>query len=479
MKLEDFLKTKYEYNPEVKDEIRGYVNQWSSWYVGNVKSFHNYYIYNGNSKRKQHRYTMNMAKEISEDWSDILWSEKCKISMKNDASQEQFNELVNMLDMYVLINQAIEKSGALGTEAAVVSVYDLVENEDTMILDLNEAKSRIDLVDVDDIYPLTWNNKGITECAFGSVEYRKGIKHVILSVHKIADDGNYHIYNHLFRDDNGNLTEITDLQNTFKDFDTKSNVKWFSIFKPLLTNNLFKNSPFGIPHYANAIDNLKAVDICFDELKNEVQNGRRRTFARADMFNYDDGTQKLVFDPADVTIYQLPNGATKDDLIQTDSDDLRTDKQIETLNINLNMLGNKVGLGQNFFHFNGITLNTATAVISSNSSLFRRKKKLEVGYESSIFDLVKALCYASTAFGQYNINTEDMVIQFDDSVIEDKEAESNRAMREVSAGLLSKVEYRMKVFGESEEIAKQKIKEIEEENPDVDTLLGTRSQIEN
>lgn len=475
MKLEDFLQKEYNYNPEVKDVIQSYINQWKSWYVGNVKSFHNYYIYNGNVKRKQHRYTMNMAKEISEDWSDILWSEKCKISMKDNKSQDQFDELVNDLDIYSLINQSLEKSGALGTEAAVVSVYDLVENKDTMVLDISEAKSRIDLVDVDWIYPLTWNNKGITECAFGSVEYKNGIKYVILSVHKIADDGNYHIYNHLFRETNGTLSEITEQLDVIKDFDTKSDVKWFSIFKPLLTNNLFNNSPFGIPHYANAIDNLKAVDICFDELKNEVQNGRRRTFARADMFNYDDGTQRMTFDPNDVTIYQLPSGATKDDLIQSDADDLRTDKQITTLNTNLNILGNKVGFENDHYKYDGSKLQTATAVISSNSKMFRRKKKLEVGYESSIYDLVKGLCYASSAFGQYNINTDGMVITFDDSIMEDIDAISNRALREVNAGLLSKVDYRIKVFGESEDVAKKKIQEIEENNPSVEDLLGTRN----
>ena len=192
------------------------------------------------------------------------------------------------------------------------------------------------------------------------------------------------------------------------------------------------------------------------------------------MFNYDNGEQKLVFDPNDISVYQLPKGATKDDLIQTEADDLRSDKQISSLDINLNMLGNMVGFGENHYHFDGTNLSTATAVISSNSKLFRRKKKLEIGYESSIFDLVKALCYASTAYGQYNINTDDMVIQFDDSIIEDKEAESNRAMREVNAGLLSKIEYREKIFGETEEIATKKIQEIEEENPDVEKLLGTK-----
>ena len=476
MKLEDFLKINYGYDSTIKDNIKTYIEQWRSWYVGNVTSFHNYFVWNGHEKVPQKRYTMNMAKKVSEDWSDILWSEKCEISMKDDNSQKQFEELTNELDLYVIINQALEKSGALGTVGTVTSVYDIVENKDGMYLDVSNAKTRVDVVDVDWIYPLTWNNKEVTECAFGSVEYIKGKKYVVLSVHKLNDKGNYVIINHLFRDDNGYLAEITTQEDTMAEFDTQSNVKWFSIFKPLLTNNLFDNSPFGIPHFANAIDNLKAVDIAFDALKNEIKDGRKRVFARADMFSYDDGTQKMVFDPNDISIYRLPKGATKDDLIQSDSDDLRTDKQINALNTNLNILGDSVGFGENHYHFDGTNLSTATAVVSSNSKLFRRKKKLEVGYESAIYDLVNSICYASSKFGKYNINTEDMVIQFDDSVIEDKEAESNRALRELQQGVLSKIEYRMKIFGETEEIARKAIEDIEEMDPKVEDLLGTRNR---
>ena len=475
MKLEDFLVKNYGYNVDMKNNLKTYIEQWKSWYKGNVRDFHNYFIYNGQKKVKQKRYTLNMAKEISEDWSDILWSEKCKISLKNANQQKDFEELVNNLDLYVLINQSIEKSGALGTAGAVVSVYDLVQNEDSMVLDVSEAKTRVDLVDIDWIYPLTWNNKEVTECAFGSVEYKNGIRYVILSVHKKdKNTENYHIYNHLFQDTNGNLSEITEQTNTIKDFDTKGKVKWFSIFKPLLTNNLFNNSPFGISQFANAIDCLKTVDTMYDSLKNEVKDGRKRTFARAEMFSYDDGTQKMVFDPEDITIYQLPKGATKEDLIQSESDDLRTDKLINSLNTALNVLGSKVGFGENHYHFDGQNLSTATAVVSSNSKLFRRKKKLEIGYESAIYDLVNAICYASSQFGKYNFDTEDMVIQFDDSIIEDKDTEANRAMMEVSKGLLSKIEYRMKIFGESEDIAKQKIEEIKKENPTAQELVGVK-----
>ena len=478
MKLEDFLVRTYGYNPDVKNNLKTYIDQWKSWYVGNVKKFHNYFIYNGTKKVPQTRFTMNMAKEISEDWSDILWSEKCEISMDNEQSQKEFDDISDDLDLWAIINQAIEKSGALGTEATVTGVYDLISNEDSMTLDISEAKTRVDLVDVDWIFPLTWNNKSITECAFGSVEYKKGIRYVILSVHKLNDQGNYVIINHLFEDikNTGNLKEITS-ETTLKEFDTGSDIKWFSIFKPMLTNNLFANSPFGIPHYANAIDNMKAVDISFDALKNEIKDSRKRTFVRSDLLNYDDGTQKMVFDENDISVYVLPSGATKDDLIQSDTENLRTDKQIETLNTNLNILGNKVGFGENHYHFDGTNLSTATAVVSSNSKLFRRKKKLEIGYESAIYDLIQSICYASTVFGSHKLNYENFSIKFDDSIIEDKEAESNRALREISAGVLSKVEYREKIFGETPEVAEQEIKKIEEEEPDVQDILGTKKTI--
>ena len=97
MRLEEFLKTKYDYNPDVKNVLQTYIDQWKSWYKSNVRDFHNYFIYNGNKKVKQKRFTMSMAKQISEEWSDILWSEKCKISLKDENSQKQFDELTGMV----------------------------------------------------------------------------------------------------------------------------------------------------------------------------------------------------------------------------------------------------------------------------------------------------------------------------------------------------------------------------------------------
>ncbi len=135
-----------------------------------------------------------------------------------------------------------------------------------------------------------------------------------------------------------------------------------------------------------------------------------------------------------------------------------------------------MAFGENHYHFDGTNLSTATAVISSNSKMARRMKKLQIGYESAIYDLVNAICYVSTTFGKYNLNTDDMVIQFDDSIIEDKNAESDRALRELGAGVLSKVEYRIKIYGESPEIAKKAIEEIKASEPTVDDLIPNNAE---
>lgn len=180
----------------------------------------------------------------------------------------------------------------------------------------------------------------------------------------------------------------------------------------------------------------------------------------------------MTFDPNDTTIYRLPKGANADDLIQDNTSPLRINDIVSALNMALNLLGNALGFGENHYHFDGTNLSTATAVISSNSKLFRRKKKLEIGYESSIYDLIMAICYVASKYNIKNIDTNSMVIQFDDSIVEDKEAESIRASREVSQGIISKAEYRMKIFGESKEIAENNIKKIAEENNEIDQLLG-------
>lgn len=470
MRIEEYLEKEFGYDKTVKARWQRYITLWKSWYVGKVKSFHNYSIYNGQRRIQCTRKSMQMAKKICEDWADLLFNERCKISISSNESQQQLNDLLDQVDFYDFINESIERSGASGTGAVVTSVRDLRMDESTGVLDFTESEPILEYVDVDWIFPISWSGKKITECAFGAKRTVKGKEYIVLSIHVKDETGQYVIKNRAFLFKNGNITEI-EQDESFADFPTGSDVPWFAILSPAGNNNIAPDLPWGLSYFANAIDDLKACDIGFDGFVNEIVLGRKRIFAKQEMMQFDkNGIEIPTFDPNDISVYVLPNGFTKDDMLQTEASTIRSSDFVSYLKTSLSMLSEKVGMGKDHYSFDPTNMSTATQVISQNSELFRRKKKHENRLESALFDIITSLSYAATNFSHYSIDLTGLVITFDDSIIEDKDAIANRSMRELSAGVLSAVEYRMKVYGETEDVAKQKIAEIKqaeaEENPE-------------
>lgn len=473
MTAQDFLAAKYGYKKEINDNWDKYIRLWSSWYKGKVKAFHRYRIYNGNRYCWMDRLSLQMAKKVCEDWADLLFNERCKISVNDESSQEQLNDLLTKNDFWSLINESVERSGSTGTGALVASVTGISINEDANVVDLVEAQTRIEYVDAEWIYPISWSKNDITECAFGAKRTIKGKDYVFLSVHML-EDGQYVIHNHVLLESNGTLREM-DTDDTFARFETGSGIKWFAILRPAGANQIIPSSPWGIPYFANSIDTLKSLDTAFDALNNEINLGRKRIFMRTETINVlPTGEIAPTFDPTDITVYMLPPGAQSKDLIQSDSTTLRVNEIKADIELDLNILSEQTGFGQGHYQFTQAGVQTATGVISQNNAMFRRKKKHEIPLESALYDIIQAVSYASTAFGTYSINTDGLEIHFDDSIIEDKEALSARCLRELSASVISPVEYRMEVKGESKDVAEQAIKEIKEEYPTMSQLLGAQ-----
>ena len=82
------------------------------------------------------------------------------------------------------------------------------------------------------------------------------------------------------------------------------------------------------------------------------------------------------------------------------------------------------------------------------------------------------MLYAINTFTSDTVNTNaEITIKFDDSIIEDEATERTQDLVDVNAGIMSKVEYRMKWYNEDEKTASQKIEEMdifnipEEETP--------------
>lgn len=123
---------------------------------GFVDKFHRYYTYNGERKVYKDRYALGMVKTICENFASFLMNEKVKITFGDDKSTDILNELLIKNNFWVKANQAVEKTFALGTGCFLLSL-----NKDSQDI-------KVQFVDADNIYPLTYTHDEIIECAFVS-----------------------------------------------------------------------------------------------------------------------------------------------------------------------------------------------------------------------------------------------------------------------------------------------------------------------
>lgn len=462
MNLQQFFSNQ-GYDISEKLNWEKYITIWSSWYRGKVRKFHNYYIYNGQRKVKMEKKSMQGAKKVAEDWADLLYNEKVSINLQKDADTKALNEILRQNNAGVVINQGVEKSFAIGTGALVVSVQDIEQGEN--ILDVTNAKIKLEFVECKKIVPLTWENGKIIECAFVTTKHKKGQTYIYIAMHILNDKGNYIIKNYMFKGKYSSFVEANEEEKEgfLDEFDTKNNIPWFSIIKPNICNNIDSETPFGLSVYANAIDTLKCLDNAYDGLDNEITIGRRRTFVAEEMLTYDDGEGRMVFDPNDISVYRMPKGFNKEAMIEHDDANLRSDQFINTINYQLNILSSKVGFGQERYKFDGQAIQTATGVISENSDMFRTIKKHEQMLEDSLITIIKAIAYASTTFGNTKIDASVVTIDFDDSIIEDRGAEKVRAMQEVAQDLRSKESYMKNYRNLNEQQVQDELQKIQEE----------------
>ena len=172
------------------------------------------------------------------------------------------------------------------------------------------------------------------------------------------------------------------------------------------------------------------------------------------------------FDKNDTTYVAL-NGMEGQPVKEIDFN-IRYNEHIDGINAELNWLSSEVGFGENYYKFDGVSTKTATEVKSENSDAYNTKNSNSIIIRDVLIDLIKSICFLEGI----EVTDDEIDIQFDYSKFKDDTAEQTRLMQEVSNGITSKVEYRMKVYNETEEVARKKIQEIEDSTPSINKLLN-------
>lgn len=462
MEIKDFLKTKFK--TEVL-ENQTQQKEWLSWYKNNNK-WRNYWITLSNAKRSKKKVTrlsMNSCKRVCEDWANLLLNEKTDVVVGDETQNEIVQNVFEKNDFWQLANNSVEKNQAIGGGAFILN-----KNDDNAI--------SIEYVDGTRCYILNADNNEVIDCAFENKMYIDGNEFTALSVHIRNDDEvSYTIYNYLFNKNMNLLSTQQMIELTGVDESVQSVCKTFSFFAP---QNVSKNNwdtPFADSVFAKAIDANKLIDLAFDSYGNEFTLGKKRIFVATELatyekeIEYDEKGEKVrtirvpVFDENETVFDLLPQDSDGNNLIKEIDMELRTEQHEKGIQDALNYFASLCGLGEKYYKYDNGNITTATQVISENSTLFRNIQKQQVPIERMLKEVVEAILGLS---GISEI--AEITVEFDDSIIIDREAERQRDLIDVREGIMSKAEYRAKYYGEDEEQAQIKINEIASQQLDSD-----------
>ena len=452
------------------------VDVWQSWYEGKVNTFHKYKRYNGKKYVKLERFGVGMGKKVCEDWANLLMNERVKITLEGKAEQEFFDEVCKANNFTVKANEMQEKKAALGTGAYVFTVTGVEADEDTGEVIGNGKEIKLDYVAGRKIIPLSWDNGVIKECAFAIEKTIKAKQYVYVQIHHLNESGTYDIDNYIYEKNNDNLSdvELTDVagfESVPPTIHTGSKERQFVIDRLNIANNTtISDNPLGVAVFANAIDQLKAVDIVYDSYVTEFVLGKKRVMIKPSAMQSIDG--EPAFDANDVVFYIMPEDSKDDSMIHELNMTLRTGEMNGGMQDMLNVLSAKCGFGEKHYKFDGGSVATATQIVSENSELFRTIKKHEIILEDVLIEIARIILRLGNTYLGKSLNEDvEISVDFDDSIIEDKATEFQRDMTMLSAGILNPYEFRMKWMNEDEKTAKGAL-------PQMDALVGTEAGAE-
>ena len=428
------------------DDMEPWIRSWDNW-MGARGDFYDYRDTDGLGRVYEvHRRSIHPAMRVCKEWGSLLLNEEVKVVCENQAASDWINEYFSHQKFMSMAQCTIVKAFGLGTGAWALWV------------DLDKRKVRIRHYDARMVIPLTWDEDGITECAFVTRVFYRGKAIDQLQMHLLGEGGTYRIETICFDKEGNELAPV----GVLPAYDTGCKTPTFGIVKPAVTNTRVDMSPYGQSVFADAVDAVQAVDLTFDALINEIDVSKMRVFLSDVLFDREKVGDKKIsipFGKQDCTVFRKV--MSTEDTIQEFAPALRTNSQSEAFRLSLQLLGDLTGFGISYFEMDDTRgyIKTATEVSSDNSALMRNIKRHENALEGAIVDIARAVMEVARNFGESVPDEGCMAVQYDDSIIQDTAAEKAQDMAEVGVTMAA-WEYRCRWYGEDEAVARARAAEV-------------------
>lgn len=399
---------------KVNEDALSVIKECDDWYANRqIREFHHRKTVQGTEFDLER---MNFAKRCCADDANL-----CEVVEINAGKGDQGEDVRKILENNRFDTQyrrQLERVPANGTTACYVRL------DNATIYDDGHAKGgeiRLNYVDAMGFMPLTVENGDIVEAACSGSTMANGKKQTTLVVFR-KQDGRYNAETHIF-DEYGKELE------TKKRVLSLGEVKPFAVMRNAEVNNLDNMDGYGLPKLLGAIPVLKALDLAFNVLFRDLDKADKLILINELLCQFDKDGNTITPNEQAKKLFVLLGEKLPDqkELIQEYNPSIRVEELTKTIELLLSLLSMMFGYGTKKYGFENGNITTATEYIGERQDQLQELNRQRKEATDYIRDICRAVMWFENTFHgkTYNLD-EEIMIDFDDSYITDKEAELER-----------------------------------------------------
>lgn len=394
----------YEVNPKPFSII----SECDDWYANRITDFHKRKTVQGVNYELNR---MNLAKRCCSDDANLC--EIISVAPKEKSDSKSFiAELLEKNQFDTKYREQLEKTSAMGTTGAYIYLKNAQYLSNGHV---QGGEIKINYVDADCCIPLTVENGQIIEAAFSASNKIKGKKRTTLVIFTLSEDGRYCAETVNFDGKGAIIGFGSSIQ--------LGEVKPFSIMMNAEVNNIDDMEGYGLPKLYYSIPVFKAADLCYNVLYSDLDKAEKLVLINELLCTFDQKTGKPVLTPEQKKVFlflgpKIPDQKT---VYQEYNPEIRIDQITKCFELVLSLISMSFGYGTKKYTFENGQIKTATEYIGERQDAMQELNKQRKQATQYINGIIQAAMWFSNTFKGTSLNlNEELVIQFDDSYVEDR-----------------------------------------------------------
>lgn len=235
----------------------------------------------------------------------------------------------------------------------------------------------------------------------------------------------------------------------------------FAYFKMPFANNIDPTSPLGVSAYARAVDLIEQADRQWSDFLWEFESGKRALYTDTLAFGKTTDGKPVLPDKRLYRLLDLQGKLDAPGLFEDWTPTLRETNILNGLDAILKKIEFNCGLAQGTISDPSSVALTATEIKMSRQRTYATITDMQKSLEDALENLLYAMDVWCTLGNLAPRGTYTANYTFDDSIVSDYDSQFVQDTQALGLQVMSKIEFRMRNYGEDEATAKKMLAMIE------------------